>query len=60
MSPQTLVRRPLRTLVPLALLVLGFAAAPRALAVTNDELLPANLVGKTLTFTHTAGTPNAA
>ena len=50
--------RPLRALAPAVLFLVGFAALPRALAVTNDELLPANLVGKTLTFTYTAGTPN--
>jgi hypothetical protein len=49
---------PLRALAPAVLLLAGFAATPRALAVTNEELLPANLVGKTLNFTYTAGTPN--
>ncbi|WP_414664488.1 LamG-like jellyroll fold domain-containing protein [Horticoccus sp. 23ND18S-11] len=58
MSPLTLLVRPLRAALPAALLLLGLAATPRALAVTNDELIPANLVGKTLTFTYGAGTPN--
>ncbi|MCX6954256.1 MAG: LCCL domain-containing protein [Verrucomicrobia bacterium] len=43
---------------PLALLALLLAAATATHAVTNDELLPANLVGKTLTCTYSAGTPN--
>jgi len=41
------------------ILLAGLALAPRAVAVTNDELLPENLVGKTLRFTHTAATPNS-
>jgi len=41
------------------LLCLGFAALPRALAVTNDELLPENLIGKTFRFTHNAASPNS-
>lgn len=43
---------------PLALLALLLAAATVTHAVTNDELLPSNLVGKTLTCTYNAGTPN--
>ena len=44
---------------PLALFVLALGAlATTARAVTNEELLPANLVGKTLTCTFGAGTPN--
>ncbi len=48
-------RRPL-ALFALALATLGLTATARA--VTNDELLAANLVGKTLTCTFGAGTPN--
>ena len=50
------VRRPWALFV-FALLGLSLAA-PAAHALTNDELLPANLVGKTLTFTYSAATPN--
>ncbi|MBL9202219.1 MAG: putative Ig domain-containing protein [Opitutaceae bacterium] len=48
--------RSLRFLAP-AFLMLSLVV-PRALAVTNDELLPENLVGKTFRFTHNAATPN--
>ena len=44
-----------RSAVFLAALLL---ASPAAHAIVDDDLLPANLVGKTLTFTHTALTPN--
>jgi hypothetical protein len=46
---------------PLALFCLALAAlaaTPRVRAITNDDLLPANLVGKTLACTYNAGTPN--
>jgi hypothetical protein len=44
---------------PLALFALTLGlTAPVVHALTADELLPANLVGKTLTFTHTAVTAN--
>ncbi len=41
-----------------ACFVAALAGSPAARAVTNDELLPANLVGKTLSFVYNAGTPN--
>ena len=47
-----------RSLSRLALVLAALAATPAARALTNDELLPANLVGKTLTFTYGAATPN--
>lgn len=34
------------------------ATATSAFAVTNDEILPANLIGRTLTCVYGAGTPN--
>ena len=58
MSPLSVISHSLRTLVPATFVLLGLAAASRALAITNDELLPASLVGKTLTCTYGAGTPN--
>jgi len=47
-----------RSLALFALSLVTLATLPVARAITNDELLPANLVGKTLTCTYNAGTPN--
>ncbi len=49
------LRRPL-ALFALALTALSLTATARA--ITNDELIPANLVGKSITLTHAAGAPN--
>jgi hypothetical protein len=51
MTSLTVCSRLLRALVPAVLVLLGAAAMPRALAaVTPDQLVPANLVGKTVQY----------